>query len=284
LIDRFFGNRFSPSLEDKVKNLKNITGISGYKSGEKLINVLMELDANLSLGIPNAEDFTIPTYKFYSKWTEILLNSTKKLGVATQKFLRDIIAAIKEDIKFERKTRESLIGGVGQSVTMIVISWIFISMCMANGLRIDSIFYIFILISHISGLLLFMAIFNLFKKRRLSNYAILIPSLYFYKSFIEVGLSISEVIVKSNIDEVFKITGDEFKFVLLRLKSVNDNFHRGLPVKQDLEQLIQDAISLQESKFDSVNKELNLIKFVLLIIFYFIPYFLYLYGITMAIM
>ena len=281
VVDRFFGREVSYLLE-KLQDLK--FAINNYKRGELLVNKLLELDAHLSLGMPSPENFEIPEYKFYSRWIYLLLGNVKRLGIAPQKFLRDVVKALKNDINFEKKSHESLTGGIYQSLVMIIISWIFVVLCRMNDLVVDSSFYLIITAAHILGIVFFLLLFKFIKNRRLKDYAILFPALYFYKSFVEIGLAISEVIQLSNVDDVFKIKNEEFKFILLRLKAVNNNFHKGLPVKQDLEQLIEDILSLQDYKFTAVNKELNAVKFVLLITFYLIPYFLYLYGITNSLM
>lgn len=248
------------------------------KSAQDLLMQLPSIDASLMLkGGHNKE---ISEYKFFSEIILTLLETNRLYGTSVREHIKEVKKNLMKDMKFEEKLSTIIKGAYFQILAIAITTWIFINIASAIidvPMKITDICIIlsmqilsFICLKFVVKKLEFIS-FNKFNN--------VFNSLYKFKLFAEIGMSISQALESSKI-----LSGDLAKFKNFiysneRCQLAVERWQNlGVSPALEINDVIIEIWDNLEAEFESFNKKVNLTKFLILVCFMLPSYFYFLFG------
>lgn len=262
------------------KYKKNWPLVGEINRGQELLIALSECEAKISLGIKILPS-SIPRYKFYTNLLEQLFESHRRLGIGIKRFIPEIRSGLIRDLQFEKKVLDELLAGLLQFLVIAATTWsfVFLSSSIVQIPLPQSILF-FMLALQLSGVAVFFLLVKKLKSKTFTKFSKAIEELYLFSSFIEVGLPLNEILLRSGILQgnlvnfkIFENLGERIKKLVARLKET------GLSPRDEAQEIICQIWHLQEDNFQKFTKIAQLLKFSVLVFFFLPAYFLYLYSI-----
>ncbi|MCK5073919.1 MAG: hypothetical protein KAQ98_10870 [Bacteriovoracaceae bacterium] len=253
----------------------------GFGNAKALTLELCKLEGTLSKGHIGSE-CKLSEYKFYTGLVLQMIEYGRRWGISVRKVLRGIREGLTKDYRFERKLFSELRGGIVQFIVVSAVNWIFALMVMELvnipiGFSVASI----MIFLQVSGIFLFVLIYIIRKKKSFSIYEKYLSTLIVMRALVEVGLGIDKTLQQTSVDEILGSSDLAFETVRHRLEHAIDSWkRRGTNVKTELDDLIAESWFLMEQRFESFLKSLNVLKFLILAVFYMGSYFVYLFHLT----
>lgn len=248
--------------------------------GKKLLVTMSECEAKISLGIKILPSH-IPKYKFYTSLLEQLFLAHRTLGIGIKKCFPEIRSALIRDLQFEKKLLDELISGFLQILVIGATTWsfVFLSSHIADIPLSKKTLYAMLALQ-MGGIFLFLAMVKKLKKKTFFKFSKAIEELYLFRSLIEIGLPLNDILKRSQI-----LTGSFMSFKLFmklseRLKKLVERLKEtGMSPRDETQEIILEIWHLQEEKFHQFTKIVQILKFSILVFFFLPAYFLYLYSI-----
>jgi hypothetical protein len=251
-----------------------------YQHGKALLLNLSILEANIYRG-NLGDSIDIPEYKYYSELIYKMLNNSKKYGINLKKIINEIKQKIILDIKLEEKICNEFISGFIQFFFIVLVTWffIFVSKKMIE-IPLTNSLILMILIFQMSGLISFYFSTKYLEKYYFKSFNNVIKELIIFKSFLEISFPLNQALIHSNIsngefskDKLFEHLYQFFTESITRLKM------SGISPHADLEIILNSIFDLQEEKMIKFQKQIAVLKFMHLALFFLMAYFIYLYAI-----
>lgn len=248
--------------------------------GEGLLLFLQEAEARIALGsklIPG----DMKQYKFYTDLLEQLFESHRKLGAGLKKMIPDIRRAITRDLQFEKQILGEIVGALVQFMLIALTTWgfVFLSSLLVE-IPLSGFILSCMLILQVSGAALFFILMRALKKKMFSSLAQALCELTRFQTMINTGLSVNEVLLRSNIlggalveSRALSPFAGRVKNLISRMKAT------GLSPVEETQEILKGLWHFQGEQFQKFTKRVQLLKFVVLALFFLPAYFLYLASI-----
>jgi hypothetical protein len=173
------------------------------------------------------------------------------------------------------------VSAILQFIVIVATTWSFVFLSSSlvsiplSGLLITVMIFL-----QLGGSLLFFYGVLKLKDKIFVKFSAAIKELYLFSSFLEIGLSVNELLSRSGILEgdlvrysLFNNLADRIKQLIARLKET------GLSPRDETQEIIRQIWQLQDQNFHKFTKMVQVLKFSILAFFFLPAYFLYLYGI-----
>lgn len=268
-------------IYEKCKSQKEKWPLLGELTrGENLLLFLQETESRVALGIKILPD-QIPRFKFYTTLLEQLFENYRRMGTPIKKILPDLRKAITSDLKFEKKIQGELVGAVLQFLVIAATTWSFVFLStQLVDLPVSKIILFFMVLLQMSGIALF---FSLILKMKLHTFRDMSGSfteLYLFTTLLSVGVSLNDVLKRSNILDGSLMNTPKLNPFALRTKKLIDRMKEtGLSPKEEAQEILDGLWHFQGEMFEKFTKKVQLLKFCILAFFFLPAYFLYLVSI-----
>lgn len=267
-------------LSNMAKRKKQLPIIGDISRGEDLLISLSECEAKIAIGLKIFAGI-LPRYKFYTDLLEQIFEHNRSLGIGIKKFIPEIRMALIRDLQFEKKIFDEIISACLQFLVIAMTTWSFVILSkslvsiplntktafMMLGLELLGILFFFYLIRHL-------------KTKTFSPFRNATEELYLFSAFLDIGLPVNEVLLRSKIlqgslatDKSFENLSSRVKKLVVRMKET------GLSPKAEVSEIIRELWHLQEVHFGKFTKMVQVLKFSVLAFFFLPAYFLYLHSI-----
>lgn len=259
---------------------KNLPIIGEIYRGEELLLAVSECEARLSLGIKILSSF-LPKYKFYTDLLEQLFESNRLLGIGIKKFIPEIRLAIIRDLQFEKKIFEEILSALIQFLMIAATTWsfVFLSKSLVQ-IPLDNSTVFLMIALELIGMGIFFYLVSLLKTKAFNPFSKAIEELYLFSALMEVGLSVNEVLQRSEVMQGSLVNHKNFYNLADRLKKLVSRMKdSGLSPKDEAQEIIRELWHLQEVYFGRFTRIVQVLKFSILAFFFLPAYFLYLHSI-----
>jgi hypothetical protein len=231
---------------------------------------IVDLDTQILKGKTN---FELSEYKFFTGLINTLLESAKLHGTGIREYLPEIKKALVSDIRFEKKIKNELLGGVFQMITVQCFGIVFVYFYhtqLTKAFEFDD--YILTIALAGTGFFLYFLGFIFLKHRTFSKLAKYFKSFYKTRILLFARVPISKIHKSANIEE---LPGDKelqpLKFralnTLVNLKST------GELCRDDMDIIIEELWFAGEFKFETFVKHLAALR-LFIIVFFFLSGFM----------
>lgn len=248
--------------------------------GEVVQKELSEL-IYMRSGKISLSEISLPQYKFYTDLIKKLLFSFSEFGGDINNLLKSLKKGVVLELRYDKLTSDSFRGGVFQFMAIAFVTWSFIiSTIVLVKIKISIFTLLTIFILNISGPIAYYYTYNTISKRKFLGFEALFFSMYSIKALCSSGVSISTTLSEYNKLKGGKVAPN-LKSISKRLSHVVFRYSNfGISISNELDDLISELWEIKESSLSSFTKSINLIKFSISIIFYFLPYFIFLYALV----
>ncbi|MBC7714897.1 MAG: hypothetical protein H7177_16235 [Rhizobacter sp.] len=265
-------------------HLKTLESKNPFKrelvQGEKLLVMFPDIEAKLALGVKTTS-MELPRYKFYTTLLFDLLQVHRKLGISLKQILPELRQNLIKDLQFESKMLSNVMGGNLQFFVITMTTWgfIFLSSALAE-LPLNFGFLFLILVIQSAAIFVFNFILSQMKKRIFTKFNHSIESLYLFVSLVEIGLPVSQVLSESKVLEGDLMKHKKFSQLAGRLEALIGRWKdNGISPKIETGEVIKEIWHIKEVAFLEFLKQVEVLKFIVLALFFLPAYFIYLYSI-----
>jgi hypothetical protein len=261
------GDYFAPQLETLRRLYLPYRGRLLFdeitKLREKLLHGQLQLSAPLTV------------YKNYSNYILELLTYQKTYGTSVQNSLFDLRESLEEDIRFEEKKWNVKLSSLGQFFLTAMCTWgfyfftrwYFPSIHLSLGIKILLICW------QSLGTFLFLVITKKREQKKLGGVEELLQSVQTFKVLLRAGLPLTKVVEKAQVMSQ-KSTDSRIKDLQ---KILRDALHqlitKGASIQNEVQFLIGELTYLKRDRLQSLEKGLEALKFLFLILFFLPTYF-----------
>lgn len=253
--------------------------------GEKMLEFIPKLEVNLACGM-KVTGGDIPQYKSYTSLILLLTKLHQGMGVKLKGPLLSLKKNLILDLNFEKKLGQINLGVKFQFLAVTMVTWGFIlfsSYLIELEISIKTAFFIGIM--QILGIIFFGFFKRWIYKKKFLKFDLLIERFYLFHAEIEAGMSVSEVLLDSKIQDKALFGHREFNEIENRLHAAVERWKKnGISPKSEAFELIESLWEKKEFKFTEYLKNLEALKFVSLALFFLPAYFLYLHSIFVTFM
>ncbi len=252
-------------ISDKPLNVEVLKSRDSLKLGNALFEQLMILG---SLGHRGKNNIELKRYKFFTKIVDSLMTSSVQYGTSVHEYLPKIKKALVSDLRFEKKLKNELLGGLFQMATVQVFSFIFV-MCLFYQLniRFRIIDLWFPLCLQAAGYILLVTLFYVIKKRTFSSVERYIETFYLVSSLLFARLPLGKIHEQCKIDLL--PSKRDLNIFKSRLSIIFQEIKRtGTIQDQEIDISIEELWFLVEYKFDTFLKHLAALKLVIIVFFF----------------
>ncbi|OFZ72010.1 MAG: hypothetical protein A2451_10650 [Bdellovibrionales bacterium RIFOXYC2_FULL_39_8] len=297
LAGLFVGKRhgdFCFSLYEKIKAKlfyfwRQRMGQSVVACGDSFVVIINQI--TFSIGgdyslIPGNGGGDIPQYKFYTDILKKLIYYAKLYGGNFKESLSQLKKGVIKDIQFERALRKEVEGAYLQFFFISLITWFFVYMVgQSVEVKLSMLSKIFMLAMQLSGALFFALFYQRLQQLTFAPFWKFFNTIFIFQSLIGVGLSQKEIIHHA---ESSALTEDQrqrkfLSYLVLRLESLIFNWQRsGQPIGTELAEIQEELWFNVGQESIQFLKKLNIIKFLVVVLFYLSTYFFYLANLFSA--
>lgn len=254
--------------------------IGEMNRGHALLNAFSDCEAKISLGLKILPSF-LPQFKFYTGLLEQLFVAHRVLGISIKKFIPEIRNGLIRDLQFEKKVLDELLSGLLQYFMIAGTTWSFVFLSSSIvQIPLSKSILVFMLALQLCGIAVFFLLVKKLKSKTFNKFSRAIEELYLFRSLLEIGLPLNEILSRSGILQgnlvsfkVFESLAERMKKLIARLKET------GLSPRDEAQEIICQIWQLQEENFQKFTKIVQVLKFSILVFFFLPAYFLYLYSI-----
>ena len=220
----------------------------------------------------------VPRYKFYTDLFLTLIRFNRTYGSPLKGPLSRLQQHLSRDIQFEQRVQGIRRESVAQFVLMSGIIWFFMLVAgqafeLPRNIRVD----MSVAILQGMGWLCFYFLDGVLKRIHLKWFAGVAGPLYSFDSLLQTGLSCGEMIKISRIGEALDIFEKMFPRHHLRLEGMLRKWReRGAPLSEEWKLFLQEIWGQIEEKCGTYAKCLQVVKFLVLVLFFLSSYFVYL--------
>jgi hypothetical protein len=220
---------------------------------------------------------TLPKYKFYTEVAEMLLDGARRWGGVSTKTISSLRQGVGEDLRFERKVSLEVQGGMVQFVALTIITWGFIYFTLVmTQIALPPLTLAVIVALQAGGVMVFTLLYHWRKRVNFSPFALHQLGLYRLTILAVSGVSVGEALAHSHLDQLIHTNGSR----QISLDSLNGQLERmingwrtsGRPILDQLALLIDELWFLLQMQGEHFVKEMQLIKFFTLALFYLSAY------------
>lgn len=232
----------------------------------------------------SVSEISLPQYKFYTKLIKKLLFSFSEFGGDINDLLKSLKKGVVLELRYDKLSGDSFKGGIFQFMAIAFVTWAFIiSTIILVEIKIPILTLITISFLNMCGPVAYYFTYNQFSKRCFLGFEDLFFSMYSIKALCSSGVSISTTLSEYNKLKDKKVVSSltTLKKRLAHVVYKYSNF--GTSISCELDDLISELWEIKESGLNSFTKNINLIKFFISIVFYFLPYFIFLYALVSSI-
>ena len=251
---------------------------------QELLEAMVLIDRPLSLN--KEEKLELPLFKFYTPLLQKMFSLRQSYGGRWSHCLKSLRSGLIKHGQFDREVEKEIWGSLFQFLMVSAITWSFIFLTgQIAQIRISPASLFIIGFLQVVGAILFLFFSKRVEAHCFKGFSHYFASLYSLMAFSTSGVSIRESLEQSGFQELKNIQGQKFKTLRVRLqRSVDEWRHKGIPIKAELEEVIEEVWFLQNQEFIHYKKLLNGLKFVLLVCFYLGAYLIFLFCLFSQIM
>ena len=219
-----------------------------------------------------------PVYKFYTELFLTLIHFARTYGSPLREPLLVLQGHLSKDIQFERRVQGIRRESMAQFILMAAIIWFFTLMAsstfeLPRQGRVDG----FIAGLQGGGWLCFHFFDGVLKRFFLKWFECVARPLLSFDSLLKTGLSCGEMIRISQVAEALDVLEKSFPEHHLRLEEMLKKWRDwGDPISSEWELFLQEIWTLLEEKCQIYAKYLQVVKFLVLVLFFLSSYFVYL--------
>jgi hypothetical protein len=247
-----------------VNRLRSIF-LPKYYIGQKLYNGLI-----LHQSVPQKLD----SYKFYDSLVYEIDECSRRFGTPRNGPLLTVKKALVKDLEYDKKIYKIFSSALLTFLAAALITWMFSTY--ANQALRTKMSYSYILMAlswQIIGVSSFALILSRLRDRLMNRFGGLFQSFYMISLFSEVGMPIETLLSSSKVDTLYSAKLKGLDALKERLKSlVHAQQSHGLPIKEELTQLIDELWLLYGEYCQKLEKQVLLLKFIWLCVFFFSLY------------
>lgn len=221
----------------------------------------------------------LPQYKFFSSLVNLLLEMSRRFGGQYKEAFLSVKESLNQDLQFEKKLKEFILGSYFQKFCIFSMSWGFIFFAQnLTEVSLDNRVYLSIFSWQLVGLILFPLVCYQLKKHYFSEIGQLWLSLYVLKALLTVSLSRREVFKMARIYELHNIKHKNLVSIVEKLQtSCELSLKQGGSYLKDVEELIQECKFIEKWHIELFEKRLGALKLLILSIFFLPSYLAFVY-------
>lgn len=218
-------------------------------------------------------------YKFFNNILAQFIGISRKYGIFPKKNILSLRRAVLRDFEFEKKLLKEIHNGIFQMIFMAALIWgliLVFKIYYPQGFTFSTFSVIATL--HCLGLLwvIFPTLWR--KKRRFSIYFPLFESLYQFQGLYLSGVPYQKTIEQSQVNQVLnnKRSGP-LGLIPLRMEKMMKMWReKGMGIEEHIQEAIEELWSNLEGDYQAFQREFLIIRFIGLVIFYLLSYFIFL--------
>ena len=239
--------------------------INHAKAANRLYLELLSM--NLYISKPSS-GMILTEYKFFTELVNILLLSMREYGTNIFEFLPLIKKALVNDSRFERKIKSEFVGGILQMLIVQLSGGVLIySFKTQLKLELSSYQYLAPFLIQIIGYISYFVTFYICKKKCFFTIE------RYFRSFYYARVLVSASVPMKTINERISIEDLSEERELISFKARLEGIFREIQLSgsfdgKDFEVIIEELWFLNEYKFETFLKYLNILKLVVIVIFF----------------
>lgn len=243
--------------------------------GHQLVEALGLFDAQRAIG--KKDHPPLPQYKFYTKLVEAVLEYGRNFGAPIAPLLLDLRRGVIKDRQFEGRLAGELRGTLAQFVLVTAITWMFIILCQHMAQVHASVSAKGgVAALQLSGGIVYGLSYYSLRKKLFLHYPRYLSTLMTLQALSQVGVPLGMVLKRARPGELS--SAPPLTILHGRLEAlIVDWQNLGIPVKERLNELLDEVWFSLEQRFETFLKAAALLKFACLALFFLSSYLLYLY-------
>lgn len=221
----------------------------------------------------------LPRYKFFSELVEMLLSLARQWGAQYQQVFIVLREILHQDLEFEKQLKEFTQGCWFQMLLIVFMSWTFIILG-TTWVKIQFPLSYMIMIGLWQGLgmLCFFFGIKILKTRYLAALGAFWKSLICLRSLSETALPRSEIIRLSNLKNLDGFSHPEWSDFRVKVQHLGQwVLTSGMSPSKEIQYLMEELRFLEKHQIQVFQKMANILKFLILIIFFIPAYFAFLF-------
>lgn len=260
------GNKFCEAFINRVLRYFKDLGHSP-KKGRKLQMTLKDF-----FGQGGGSNL-LPQYKFFHPLCFDLRSLQLSHGISSSAIMKILRPWLIKDVQFEEKLQSILKNSVAQFAILALFTWVFY-LNARFSLKISSHWEIFTLLQ-ISGIISFLYFYKKKKNRFFESIESLFQRVFMFRSLKSVGISMGEVLSRSQADQVLEVKDKDVRKQAELLLQICQRWTReGANIESDLEELVEELSYLRGERRRQFEVSLAGLRFIHLVFFYLFGYFL----------
>lgn len=234
------------------------------KKGNLLYKQLLEININHLIG---GKDIELTQYKFFTHTVEDLLKNALRFGVGFSPELQHLKRGILNDICMDKKIFSLYLGGVYQIFVVMILGGVFCYFLETQlSISLDSFTVTLPFLLQFTGILSFTGFFIYSKTKSFNGLALYVNRFYQLKTLGQASVPLKLVSQKMQLNKL--PTHGELKSfknrILFSLEQVRLNGHLNI---EDVDIYINEMWQAFDIKFETFNKNLNILKLIHLVCF-----------------
>ncbi len=261
-------------VTDVIKSFsKKFIKRSAFNQGKDLYDIMIRN----SIDDPHLE---VPHYKFYDRLFLRVNEAAKKLGAQLIKPMSIIKKSLLQDLAYEKKIQDFYIQTNFQFLIMMTICWLFtLYSSHLLGVRQKVWVQIALLIWQVAGVLSFSLIFKAKRDHIQRCFSPIYLNFLSYQSLLSVSLPIASIRKLCDFNALSRVRYKGIDFYLRRFFSlVTLREKYGKSTEEDLDLLLGDINGFYEVSLEKLLRQLNVLKFVWLCVFFLSTYLASVYS------
>lgn len=215
----------------------------------------------------------LPRYKFFTTFCFELRELQLRHGIPSRKIIFGLRDWITKDIQFEEKVQGLLQNSLFQFLILSSFTWIFYFNA-TSSLDCEIPWRGFATLQ-VCGIVSFLYVYQKQRTSFFSGLDELLKKVFLFQSLKKVGLSMGEVLIRSGADQELLSNDKEVKELSSQLSILAQDWTKqGRSIDAQLEELSNELTYLRETKRKSFELKLAVLRFMHLVGFYLVGYFL----------
>lgn len=269
-----------------------IIGVLGHNYIESFIHLISRVLGNYRVSTSNGRQLQVglrtfflkpdgskilPQYKFFTSFIFDLRQLQLRHGLSSRLLLKSLRPWLTKDVQFEEKIQSTLKNSLLQFLILSSFTWIFYFNA-TSSLECELSWGYFCSLQ-ISGFISFLIVFQFKKNRYFNDLEEIFRRLFLFQSLKKVGLSMGEVLSRSQADQVMEVKDYKIKDLSEQLMNCSQSWVKtGRQIDGELEELSEELLYLREEKRVSFELNLAIMRFAHLVGFYLFGYLLVVMG------
>jgi hypothetical protein len=223
----------------------------------------------------------VPEFKFYARLAEAGLRHARTFGSFPRELLWEWREGLSKESDFDRKMTSLKFSSFMQFFIFTLIIWSFGFISSDSIVKLNSSHYISMVTLQLLGFVSFIPVVKLLNNYLLKGLSEMLESLYTLRSLSQAGLAVSEVLKEAKLSQIPERLSGQAGAIRLKLMDLVRAYQNlGNSMGKESQLLISEIWFYRDQQFTAINKRLEALKLIWLLLFFGSSYAVFLMGLV----